>query len=138
MNQELTNLNIKLNQANINNKQIIPSDKYIMLDILKTDFSKNNNTIISKNFFFIGETKTNCQICNHFQYNYQAIYFLIFPLELVYNYCINNNNNCINKNGYKFISLEKCFEQYHSKKYFTNEKKLSHIFFTKNFNYYIK
>ena len=125
MNQELTNIYIKSNQANINNKQIIPSDKYIMLDILKTDFSKNNNTIIAKNFFFIGETKTNCQICNHFQYNYQAIYFLIFPLELVYNYCINNsNNNFINKNGYKFISLEKCFEQYYLKKYFTNEKKL--------------
>jgi ubiquitin C-terminal hydrolase len=124
MNQELCHLNHKLNDNNPrNNIQINQIDKYSMLNMFKFDFSKNNNSIIAKNFFFITETKTICSICNIAKYNYQVLYLLEFPLELVYNYCISNNYKYMDNNN-KFIQLEKCFEQYNVPNQFTGENQL--------------
>ena len=84
MNQELIRLNPDVNFNNNNplaNYQINQTDKYAVLNHFKFDFTKNNNSIIAQNFFFITETKTKCCSCKINKYNYQALYLLEFPLE---------------------------------------------------------
>ena len=115
MNQELILLEPNINNNdnnNNNNNQIDQRDKIYMLYLFKSNFSKNNNSIIARNFFFITQTKTKCTSCNVFKYNYQALYLLEFPLEIVFNYCLNNNLTCLDSNGKKYIYLKNCFKQY--------------------------
>ena len=116
MNQELIllepNINNNDNNNNNNNNQIDQRDKIYMLYLFKSNFSKSNNSIIARNFFFITQTKTKCTSCNVFKYNYQALYLLEFPLEIVFNYCLNNNLTCLDSNGKKYIYLKNCFKQY--------------------------
>ena len=125
MNHELSSL-INLNKTDINkNKknfnQIIETNSYLMLKNFKEEFTKNNNSIISKTFFFIIETKSQCQQCNIIKYNYQTLFLLDFPLKEVYEYYSSNNKNPINNNGQKYISLNQCFEFYKKPSFFTGE-----------------
>ena len=126
MNQELIKLNPNKNQNNnMNmNNQIDQTNKYDVLNSFKSDFSKNNNSIIAKNFFFITESKTKCRGCNIFKYNYQVLYLLEFPLEVVFNYCISNNINVIDNYGKKYISLKQCFKNYMIPTQFVGENQL--------------
>jgi ubiquitin C-terminal hydrolase len=125
MNQELIQLNQKSNDDNQrNNLQIDQTNKYSMLNIFKSEFSKNNKSIIAKNFFFITETETICSSCNIKKYNYQVLYLLEFPLELVFNFCVSNNYKYMDNNGKKYIQLYKCFEQYNLPNKFTGENQL--------------
>ena len=116
MNQELINLEPTTdnnNNNNINNNNNLnQTDKYSMLNLFKSNFSKNNNSIIAKNFFFITQTKTKCCNCQVFKYNYQALYLLEFPLEIVFNFCRNNKIKCEDTTGKKYIALKNCFKQY--------------------------
>ena len=126
MNQELCKLSPKINNNNNqrNNLPINQLDKYSILDLFKSDFSKNNNTIIAKNFFFITETKTKCLSCQKLKYSYQVLYLLEFPLEMVFNVCCQNNINCLNNEGKKCISLNYCFEQNRMPTDFVGENQL--------------
>ena len=125
MNQELINLNPKINNnQNNNNIQINQEDKYIMLNIFKSEFSKNNNSIISQNFFFITETKTRCLNCKILKYNYQVLYLLEFPLELIFNFCLTNNIPCIDNKNNKYILLKNCFKQYSFPSQFIGDNQL--------------
>ena len=73
MNQEL----LKLNQQNNNNlgndRQINQTNKYEVLNAFKSDFARNNNSIIAQNFFFITENKIRCDVCKIIKYNYQVL-----------------------------------------------------------------
>ena len=125
MNQELINLEpTQDNNINNNNIHMDQTDKYSMLNLFKSDFSKNNNSIIAKNFFFITQTKTRCSNCNIFKYNYQTLYLLEFPLEVVFKYCLNNNKKCVDNNGKKCICLKYCFEHYRFPTEFTGDNQL--------------
>ena len=126
MNQELIKLNPKNNNNNnLNNTmQINQSNKYSVLQAFKFGFAKNNDSIIAKNFFFITETKTVCNSCSIVKYNYQVLYLLEFPLELVFNFCISNNINCIDNNGKKYVSLKSCIKQYCLPSKFEGDNKL--------------
>ena len=112
MNQELCKLYPKQNN-NVNNQRnnmnINQLDKYSILNLFKSDFSKNNNSIIAQNFFFITETKMKCLSCKTLKYNYQVLYLLEFPLEMVHKFCIQNNLKYMD-NGKNYISLMSCFE----------------------------
>ena len=127
MNQELIKLNPQNNNNNNlrNNNQINHSDKYSVLNNFKFDFAKNNNSIIAKNFFFIIETKTQCCNCKINKYNFQVLYLLEFPLEIVFNFCISNNIKCFDTNiNKKYISLKSCIKQYMLPNKFVGDNKL--------------
>ena len=127
MNQELINLEPKIdnnNNMNNNNIHMNQTDKYLMLSLFKENFAKNNNSIIAKNFFFITQTKTRCNLCNILKYNYQTLYLLEFPLEIVFKYCLDNNKKCVDNEGKKCISLKYCFQQYHLPTEFSGDNQL--------------
>ena len=124
MNYELSQLN-KVGKDNSKINLFI--DQTDMLNILKNfieDFSKNNNSIISNTFFFIIQTDTKCIFCNTLKYNFQALFLLEFPLELIYNYNISQNIPSINNKGRKCVNLYSCFRQYIQPTYFTGENQL--------------
>ena len=87
MNIELKNLN-NSGEANYKNDFIMiePTNLLQSLEYFRKGFSKNNNSIIAQNFFFIMQTNTVCSGCNALKYNFQALFIMEFPLELVYNY----------------------------------------------------
>ena len=86
------NLNMKINQTNWE----------FMLNNFKNIFFGENESIISDLFYGINHTITKCSICPYYKHNYEAYFFLIFPLEEVRKYKIQelsgNNNNFINQN----------------------------------------
>ena len=58
------------------------------------------------------------------KYNFQALFLLEFPLELIYNYNISQNIPSINNKGRKCVNLYSCFRQYIQPTYFTGENQL--------------
>ena len=86
MNQELSRLNISNEINHFKNFQMINQNN--MQEILKNfinEFSHKNNSIIAHTFFFILQTNTICKGCNfnNIKYNFQALFLLEFPLELI-------------------------------------------------------
>ena len=71
-------------------------------------FTKSFNSEISDLFIAIQQTKTHCLNCGIDQYNFQAYFYLDFPLEEVKKYFINKleNENFINENEDKKEKLE--------------------------------
>ena len=101
-----------------------PTDMLQNLEYFRNGFSKNNNSIIAHNFFFIMQTNTLCSGCNSLKYNFQALFIMEFPLELVYKYCLEKNIPSINSQGKKCISLLSCFEHYEQPTQFEGENML--------------
>ena len=83
--------NVKINQIEIFN------DFY-------QEYIKAFRSKISDIFYAIQETQTKCLNCKFVQYNYQAYFFLVFPLDEVKKYAINKtqihnqSNNIFNNN----------------------------------------
>jgi ubiquitin C-terminal hydrolase len=122
MNHELSKLNlIKEKDTNDNNFTLDQTNNVAIFNAFKSDFTKKNNSIFTNLFFFISENKTICQFCKTIKYNYQALYLLEFPLEVVYNYCLSKNINPIDNKGEICLNLNQCFEQYRNPSYFTGE-----------------
>ena len=124
MNFELSRLN---NTGNNNIKNIAMIDQSNMISVLENfrlNFTSNNNSIISQNFFFIMQTNTICSGCKMLKYNFQALFLIEFPLELVYNYSLNKNYPSLNSKGKKFVNILTCFEQYQLPNYFIGENQL--------------
>ena len=106
----------ELNQAIVNNNIIENSIKLNSNDceelykVFYEEYQRSFRSKISELFYAIQLTKTQCLNCNNIQYNYQAYFFLVFPLEEVRKYVINllisnnlnmqliNNNNNFNIN----------------------------------------
>ena len=109
MNGELQHLN---NNNNMNDyfDSFNPNqtNKYQILECFKIMIKKNNKSIISKIFYILMENTTKCQMCNIKKYNYQVSFFLEFPLETIYKFCIDNNIS-INKNNRICIPIFACF-----------------------------
>ena len=100
---EELNMPIQNNQNNNDS----PINQYDMSSILKNfwiDYQHNFRSKISELFYAIQQTHTTCTRCNNVQYNFQAYFFLVFPLEEVKKYAINqimysaNNNNMMGMN----------------------------------------
>ena len=128
MNQELSKLNLEdeskemLNK--INSKNIDQNNPELTFRNFKDDFTKKNNSIISHIFFFIIESKSQCKNCKTIVFNYQSLFSLEFPLEIVYNFFKSKNYNLINNKGKKVINLLHCFEHYREPTFFTGANQL--------------
>ena len=98
-------LHIELNKGNDNNNNnnLVNNNLNNLSDpIFKSfieNFQKENNSIIKDLFYAFNCNSTQCTICKNFLTNYQAYFFLIFPLEEVRKFKASNfNNNNINNN----------------------------------------
>ena len=114
MNQELSRLNKKDSNQNIlkvfNLNQINQSDPVLTFNNFRNDFVQKNDSIIALTFFFIIESKSQCQVCKNVTFNYQSLFLLEFGLEAIYNFYTSKNYNLINNDGKKVINLMLCFE----------------------------
>ena len=125
MNFELSRLNKQENTYYKNGTSWIdPSDMLATLEYFRVGFAKNNNSIISNNFFFIIQTNTTCNGCNSLKYNFQTLFLIEFPLELVHNYSLEKNIPSMNKAGKKCVNIFTCFEHYQLPSHFTGENQL--------------
>ena len=85
------NINIQGNQSN---------EQY-MLQCFMNLFCAENQSIISNIFYGVTHTMTKCSNCPFYKHNFEAYFFLIFPLEEVRKYKLQeliNRNNQINQN----------------------------------------
>jgi ubiquitin C-terminal hydrolase len=72
-----------------------------MLQCFLNIFYAENLSIISNIFYGVTHTKTKCSNCPYYKHNFEAYFFLIFPLEEVRKFKIQdlvNKNNQINQN----------------------------------------
>ena len=126
MNKELSQLNLTQKENN-NQNNIANSDQTNMIQTFldfKNSFIESNNSIISRNFFFVIQTDTICEYCKILKYNFQVLFLLEFPLELIYNNNISKNIPSINSRGRKFVNLISCFEHYLQRINFIGENQL--------------
>ena len=74
------------------------------------DYQRTFRSKISELFYAIQQTKTKCLNCNNEQYNFQAYFFLVFPLEEVRKYAINKisldniNQMMMNMNNFNMMN----------------------------------
>ena len=104
LNKSLFNTYIDNNNNTVNNNQNNPVE---VLKEFYQDYVRSFRSKISEIFYAIQETQTKCLNCNNIQYNYQAYFFLVFPLEEVRKYAINNINQKIlnNNNDKNYMSI---------------------------------
>ena len=87
-----------------------------MFNIFWNEFSNSNNSIISQIFYAINNNVTQCLNCQSKIYNFQTYFFLVFPLEEVRKYKINNQFNMFNNfNNFNIfnnneVSIYDCFD----------------------------
>ena len=92
-------LHEELNEAsknkniNINKLEIDQTNSIEILQNFKKCFDNENQSIISDIFYGVNYTITQCSVCQITKYNYQAYFFLIFPLEEVRKYKIEQLQN---------------------------------------------
>ena len=79
--------------SNINMFQINQTNEKEILDCFIKCFMNDNQSIISDIFYGVSKTGTQCSRCRTIKYNFQAYFFLIFPLEEVRKYKINQLQN---------------------------------------------
>jgi ubiquitin C-terminal hydrolase len=95
-------LNIGQKQNNMNmNLQAYQTNEQMMLNCFMNIFYTENKSIISDIFYGMTHTLTKCSNCPFYKHNFEAYFFLIFPLEEVRKYKIeelNNRNRLLNQN----------------------------------------
>ena len=104
---------------------IINNNKIFILNNFRKIMNENNKSIISKLFYILIESITHCLGCNNDIYNYEVTFYIEFPLENVYNYCLNKNIPTINSEDNKIhIDLIQCFNNYNQPSLFTGENQI--------------
>ena len=95
-------LNMGQKQNNVNmNLQAFQTNEQMMLCCFMNIFGNENKSIISNTFYGVTHTYTKCSNCPFFNHNFEAYFFLIFPLEEVRKFKIeeiNKNNLLLNQN----------------------------------------
>ena len=84
-----------LNESNLNNDQ---SNKDLVLSTFIQGFMNENISLISDLFYAMNDSVTECLNCHNRKYNFQIYFFLIFPLEEVRKYKMQNLYNSTNQN----------------------------------------
>ena len=107
-------LHEELNKKKNYQNNFIPDfniDQTNQIEVLKyffNNFASANKSIISDLFYGVTHTVTNCLRCNIYKHNFEAIFFLIFPLEEVRKYKLQlaTNQNIIlaNQNQMNMMS----------------------------------
>ena len=72
-----------------------------------TDYNNQNNSIIKDIFYGLQESITICSNCKIKLYSFAIINLLIFPLEKVRQYLLQNSQN-----PFSYVTLENCFQYY--------------------------
>ena len=112
--------NIQLNT--IKNKFESENEKEALCKYLE-DFTKNNNSLISKNFYGLLKNKITCQGCKNEKYNFEFYTFLSFNLSQVKNFISKEKNN--NKKDNKTIlKLSDCFDYLNKPEYLAGDSGL--------------
>ena len=91
LHSELNKSIVDTNFNNLNNNEIV--DQRNMVETFKSFHSNYVKTFcshISNLFYAIQQTQNKCLKCNTMQYNFQTYFFIIFPLEKVKEYILNN------------------------------------------------
>lgn len=127
-----------------NNTNINQTNHDMVLQNFIQNFRENNKSIISDLFYAMSGTYTQCSKCNEIKYNLQNYFFLIFPLEEVRKFKIQNSrsfnfknilqnifihpaifNNQLNQlnniNNSQSVNLDDCFQYYEKMEFFTGE-----------------
>lgn len=123
----LTNKDNNYDEKDCNFTQNEQMDENKMLNIFMKEFKINYNSIISKLFYGIFETKSQCLKCKNIKYNFQSYSFIEFPLEKVNKYCFDNGkrkNFNKNENKNPDIDLYECFESYNIMELMTGDNKM--------------
>ena len=90
--------------VNNNNNNI---KKFEILNSTILNFIQQENSIISNTFYLIEKSKLKCMTCQQVQYSFQFSYYIIFPLEEIRLFKINNFG--INQNS---VTLMDGFDYY--------------------------
>jgi len=103
---------IKENNNNENFYQVNQLNENEALQFFLKDFTSNFNSIISKLFYGILETKSQCKGCNMIKFNFQLYSFLEFPLQHINQYFYNNGKRPLFTQDGKNpdVDLYECFE----------------------------
>ena len=97
-------LHDELNQApkkkdlNESNLYIDQSNREIVLKTFIQSFKNDHMSLISDLFYAMTDSVTECLNCHNRKYNFQIYFFLIFPLEEVRKYKMQNLYNSTNQN----------------------------------------
>ena len=106
-------LNIALKNNSVDNyNQIDQTNEAAVFNDFTKDFNTNFNSPISRCFYGILETKSQCQGCKIIKYNFQVYSFLEFPLQQVNQFYFNNGKRPLLTNDGKNpdVDLYECFE----------------------------
>ena len=110
LHQELNVIKEKNNNENF--YQINQLNENEALQFFLKDFTSSFNSIISKLFYGILETKSQCKGCNMIKFNFQLYSFLEFPLQHINQYFYNNGKRPLFTQDGKNpdVDLYECFE----------------------------
>ena len=110
LHQELNVIKEKNNNENF--YQINQLNENEALQFFLKDFTSSFNSIISKLFYGILETKSQCKGCNMIKFNFQLYSFLEFPLQHINQYFFNNGKRPLFTQDGKNpdVDLYECFE----------------------------
>ena len=110
LHQELNVIKEKNNNENF--YQINQLNENEALQFFLKDFTSSFNSIISKLFYGILETKSQCKGCNMIKFNFQLYSFLEFPLQHINQYFFNNGKKPLFTQDGKNpdVDLYECFE----------------------------
>ena len=78
------------------------TNKMAMFNKFFQNFAQNYRSVISDLFYAMNCNITQCGYCQKISYNYQIYFFLIFPLEEVRKYKLQNNSQFMNNNFNSF------------------------------------
>ena len=111
---------LEANSNNQNNFQIqqqsSESDEYRKFN---EDYYNKNSSIIQRLFYGEQESFTSCRECNVNIYNFSIFNFLIFPLEKVRLFLVNNRQE-----QFENVTLEDCFEHYNTEELMTGQNQM--------------
>ena len=107
LHQEL-NDNYTNNIVSINISEQYNRNKELMFQYFYQKFKEENKSIISDTFYAIYGSAIKCTNCNVIKYNYQTYFFLLFPLEEVRKFKVQQNN--LNIQSINFVNIYDCFE----------------------------
>ena len=111
----------KVNSANNNmiNINMDQSNQQFVLQNFLHNFANENRSFISDNFYGISHTVTRCSKCAIDKHNFEAYFFLNFPLEEVRRYklqmVINQNNMITSQNNMNFNMNPNMMMKYNQK-----------------------
>ena len=109
----------KANKNNITNNNLFldQTNPQLMFNNFANNFMLQNQSVISDLFYGINCNVTECGNCRVKTYNYQAYFFIVFPLEEVRKYKLNNiqlnnfNFNFMNNNNNNnVVTIYDCFD----------------------------